>query len=217
MKTPRLHIVTDDATLARRDFLQDAIGLVEAAGPDVAVHVRGHNTPAARLHHMAFRLVAAASDSGAVILVNDRIDIALSADAHGIQLGRRSIPVREARTLAGTLAIGYSAHGVAEAADAIRDGADFIVFGSVWRTASHPDRQPCGTDALERVAAQVGAPVIAIGGITPERVSEVVRAGASGVAVLSGVWAAPGRLDALERFRTALAALQSPAVEGARA
>jgi thiazole tautomerase (transcriptional regulator TenI) len=215
LTTPRLHVVTDDATLAREDLLRTAVGLAEAAGPDVAIHVRGHATPAARLHDIASRLVAAAAASGAVILVNDRIDVALSTRAHGVQLGRRSVPVRDAHRLAPALTIGYSAHDVNEALGAVEEGADHVVFGSVWATGSHPGRRPCGPEAVAEVAARVPVALIGIGGITPERVAAVLRAGASGVAVLSGVWAAADRLAALQRYRDALHATGSRAGKGA--
>lgn len=198
---PRLHLITDDAVLRGSGFVDRARTVLEAHGSAVALHLRGHGLPAAELWALAHTLAPVARATGSILLVNDRVDVALAAGCAGVQLGRRSLPVGVARQLLGEDAvIGYSAHGVEEALAAMEAGADSILAGTVYASASHPGEAPAGVEWLGAVARAVALPVIAIGGITPARVGEVVRAGAHGAAVLSGVWAAEDAVRAVERY-----------------
>jgi thiamine-phosphate diphosphorylase len=111
--------------------------------------------------------------------------------ANGVQLGARSLAVSDARALLGAGArIGRSVHGVEEAVGAEADGADFALLGTIFESASHPGRAAAGPSLVSDAVAGAALPVIAIGGITPERVAAVAAAGAHGVAVLGGVWRA---------------------------
>lgn len=204
---PRLHVVTDDEVLADAGFAERAEAVLAACGPAVALHLRGHGTSAALRHALGMRLAAAALRTGAWLLVNDRIDIAMTVRANGVQLGAASLSVPDARRLLGAGArIGYSAHGVAECAQAAADGADWVVVGTIWGSASHPDRAPAGTELLRECAAHTPRPVIAIGGVTPERVAEAADAGAEGVAVLGGIWTAADAGVAAGQYVAALEA-----------
>ena len=205
---PRLHLVTSDAVLTTAGFLDRAQALLERHGAAVAVHVRGHGLGGARLLAIARALAAAAP---AMLLVNDRLDVALAAGARaGAQIGARSLPVCAARALLAGRWLGYSAHAAQEAQDAMADGADFVVLGTIFATASHPGRPAAGV-SLVRQAASV-APVLAIGGVTPERVRACLAAGAHGVAVLGGVWNRDDPADAAAAY---LAALSDAAAAGA--
>lgn len=198
---PRLHLVTDDAVLRGAGFAERARAVLEAHGPAVALHLRGHGLPAAELWALTSALAPVATATGSILLVNDRVDVAMAAGCAGVQLGRRSLPVGAARRLLGAEAvIGYSAHGVEEAVAAVEVGADYILAGTVYASSSHPGEAPAGVGWLGAVAREVALPVIAIGGISPARVGEVVRAGAHGAAVLSGVWAADDAVRAVERY-----------------
>lgn len=211
---PRLHFVTDDDVVARPDFVDTAVAVLERCAPDVAVHLRAHRTPARRVYDVAERLVARAP-SGTTVIVNDRIDIALAFGTRGVQLGRRSIPVSDARALlgAGTW-IGYSAHAPQEAADAVAGGADFVLMGTIYESASHEGRAPAGVDAVRECRARAAAPVIAIGGVTPDRVAELADAGASGVAVLGGVWKATDAPAAAAAYAAAVHVAWESSSEG---
>lgn len=202
MSPPRLHVVSDDAVLAAPGFLGRARRLLGAHGGALALHVRGHGRSGAELFGLADALGGAGA---AALLVNDRVDVALAAGADGVQLGRRSLPVSAARELLGDGAlVGYSAHEPEEAAEQARAGADFVHFGTVYPSASHPERSASGIEALAEAAAGADVPVLAIGGVTPERAAEVLDAGASGVAVLSGVWHAQDPVRAAGRYLVAL-------------
>lgn len=179
---PRLHLVTDGEVLLDEEFLPTASELLAEFGSRVALHLRAPGTWGAELYRAASRL-------GRAVLVNDRVDVALAADAAGVQLGRRSLPVPVARRLLGRgRRIGYSAHAVEEASRAASDGADFVVLGNIYRTRSHPGRKGRGTSFVREGGERVGVPTIAIGGVTPGRVAALLAAGAYGVAVLGGVW-----------------------------
>lgn len=191
MSLPRLHLVTDDAVLADPAFANVAESVLECCGPAAALHVRGRATTGARLHAIADRLQAVALRTGAWLLVNDRIDIAMAVRANGVQLGARSLPVSDARALLGAGAqIGCSVHSSDGAAQAESDGADFVVLGTIYDSASHAGRAPAGTQLVHAAAEQTRLPVIAIGGITPARIADVAGAGACGAAVLGGIWRA---------------------------
>jgi thiamine-phosphate diphosphorylase len=191
MSLPRLHVVTDDAVLRDERFRERAEALLDCCGMYLALHLRGHATAARLLHTLGEQLAATALRAGAFLFVNDRIDIALAIRAHGVQLGVRSIPVREARHLLGHDAwIGYSAHGPLEASRAASEGADFVLLGTIFPTAAHEQRVPLGLERLAECVLATPVPVIAIGGVTRERVAAIAASGAYGVAVLGGIWRA---------------------------
>jgi thiamine-phosphate diphosphorylase len=132
--------------------------------------------------------------------VNDRVDVALAAGAHGVQLGRRSLSVADARTLVGRgMLIGASVHDGGEGREAAEAGADFLLAGAVYPTATHPGQPGAGLRLIETLSA-LGVPVVAIGGVTPERAGELRRAGAAGMAAIRGVWDAPSPADAVQRY-----------------
>ncbi|NJD18550.1 MAG: thiamine phosphate synthase, partial [Gemmatimonadetes bacterium] len=187
---PRLHVVTDDAVLARVEFPRRAAGLLSAGGGAVALHVRGPGTPGGPIREAARARAGPARASGACLGVNDRVDVALAGGAAGAHLGVRSLPVPEARRLLGPARLlGVSVHSEAEGASAAAEGADWIFAGTIYDTASHPGLTPKGPAFVERVAeasAGVTPPIASTG--TPGRVAEVLAHGAAGVAVIRGIW-----------------------------
>ncbi len=204
---PPLHVVTDDAVVGRADFLDVARAVLAAGGGSLVLHLRGPRTPAARLHAIAGALVPDARAAGALLLANDRVDLALALPLDGVHLGDRSLPADVARRLLGAGAwIGRSAHGPGAALEGVGQGADFLLVGTVFASGSHPGRAPGGVDLVRRVRAAASLPLVAIGGVTPGRIHEVRAAGADGVAALSGVWDAPEPAGAVEGYLEALAA-----------
>ena len=164
---------------------------MEVHGPGVALHLRGRQLTGRELHSRAVACRRVADVSGSLVMINDRVDVALAAGCGGVQAGARSLPVEDIRRLAdGRLLIGGSVHSREEALAVVENGADFILAGTLYSTPSHPDVAPAGA-ARVRALAALGMPVIGIGGITATRVSEVVAAGAHGVAVIRAVWDAP--------------------------
>ena len=185
---PRVHAFTDEDLLSSPDFgIRTAA--IAAAGPAVALHVRAR-TSAAVLSAGAVRMMALARPPEAAVFVNGRPDIAAAVGAHGVQLGTEDLSPADARRLLPRAWVGRSVHSMEEASTAVAEGADFLVAGNIFETESHPDRPAVGLDLISR-AARLGRPVIAIGGITPDRVHEVEAAGAYGVAAIRALWMAP--------------------------
>lgn len=202
----RLCLVTDRAQTRGRDLLEVVDGCLSAGLP--AVQLREKDLGAAELARLGRALRGLTARRGAWLIVNDRVDVALAIGADGVQRTSTSLPVADIRAVADKrLKIGASVHSRAEAQAAAEAGADWIVFGPVYDTPSkRAYGPPQGLAALAATAAAVGVPVVAIGGITPERVREVLACGARGVAAISAILAADCPAGATARFLAALAA-----------
>ena len=205
---PRLHVVTDDQVLARPDFATSAREVCEALETrEAAFHIRGPHTSGRTLTRLARILREPAAACGVTLLVNDRLDVALAVEASGVHLGSRSIPPTEARRLlGGGRLLGVSVHSESEAVEATRSGADYLFFGPLFETPSHPGAAAGGAEVVDRVLSRVDLPVVGIGGVTPQRAAMVIASGAHGVAAIRGIWDTPspreavqGYLDAVER------------------
>lgn len=183
---PRLHAITDERIARRGDLPDVARELALGGGSELAFHARGRGLSGREHYDLAVRL----SDSQTVrLFVNDRLDVAISVPTAGVQLGVGSLPVSAARALNPLWWIGKSVHDLAEAEAAKTEGADYLVVGPVFATASHPGRTPLGLVKLQQIAAGAGdLPVIAIGGITADRVRDVRGSGAYGVAAIRALW-----------------------------
>ena len=182
---PRLHAITDERIARRSDIDRIATALSEGGGRELAIHARGRALTGREHYELALRLSVIPSP----LFVNDRLDVALAVPTAGVQLGRGSLPVSAARALNPLWWIGKSVHDLAEAEAAKTEGADYLVVGPVFATASHPGRSPLGLVQLRQIVAAAGeVPVIAIGGITAERVRAVRSSGAFGVAAIRALW-----------------------------
>ena len=198
-----LCLVTD--RLIARGPLPDVVEECLGAGLR-AVQLREKDLAVRDLLALAAPLREATRRHGARLLINDRADVALATGADEVQRTHDSLPVEALRRIGPALfIIAASVHSEAEARQAATDGADFLVFGPVYETPSKlAYGPPQGLAALRRVVAAVDRPVIAIGGITPARVAEVLAAGAAGVAVISAILAADRPADATKSFLDAL-------------
>jgi thiamine-phosphate diphosphorylase len=178
---PRLHVITDER-IARRVDLDDILAAL--AGVDLAAHARGHTLSGREQYDLSLRI---SGRPPVRLFVNDRLDIALAAGAEGVQLSRSGLLPVDARRLAPDWWIGCSVHSPDEARTARDWGADYLLVGPVYHTTTHPTASPLGLEALGAIV-QLGLPVIAIGGVTPERARELAGAGAYGVAAIRAIW-----------------------------
>ncbi len=149
----------------------------------------------------------------ALLIVNDRVDVALLAGADGVQLGETALDVADVRQLVGPdMLIGRSVHSEVGAVDAECQGADFLVLGTIFETASHPDGLVGGLDLVREVTGAVGVPVLGIGGIASSNARSVLEAGASGVAVITAISMADNpRLAAYHLSKAIGSKIPSPA------
>ena len=153
-----------------------------AAGRATILQLRAPDLTTRELERQATELVAS---SPIPVLVSSRCDVALCSGAAGVNLPERDILVGDARRLLEHRMVGRSVHSIEAALAAEGDGADFVIFGPVWASTSHPDVEPVGIDALSDVARMLRIPVLAIGGVTEARIAECDAAGAAGYAAIS--------------------------------
>ncbi|MGE0158826.1 MAG: thiamine phosphate synthase [Gemmatimonadales bacterium] len=206
---PRLHVVTDDAMLRRGGFEARAVEVLEAGGADLALHLRGPSADGALLYALARTLLPHARRSGALLFVNDRLDVALALEVDGAHLGHRSLGVRIARELLGdALWLGASVRDAREASAAADEGADYVFLGTIFATPSHPGVAGMGVEGLSAVTGRLKGtvPVLGIGGIDAARVGEVLGAGAHGIVVVRGVWDSRNPAAAVRRYEEAISA-----------
>jgi len=194
----RLCLVTDRTGTRDRDLVEVVAACLAAGLP--AVEVREKDLPVTEVAALCRRIRALRP--APFLIVNDRVDVALAVGAHGVQRTHASLAVDELRVVADKrVRVGASVHSLEDARDAAARGADWLFFGPVYDT---PSKRRYGAPqclaALERVASAVNIPVVAIGGITPDRVADVRRAGARGVAVISAILFADDPGAATKRF-----------------
>ena len=176
-------------------------------GGATCLQVREPEMDARSLLERVREVIALARPRGVSVIVNDRTDIAMAADADGVHLGTGDLPIAEARRLAGrTLLIGASTHDLAEARAAINAGADYCGVGAMFPTAIKPDRRPAGAAYLRAFLEHFPqVPHLAIGGITPENVPALLDAGVRGIAVSGCVCESPQPGEVVRELREVLA------------
>jgi thiamine-phosphate pyrophosphorylase len=187
----RLVVITDRSLAAPRPVL-DVVAAALAAGAP-AVQLRDKEASASELLATARDLRELTGRFGALLFVNDRLDVALAAQADGVHLGPDDLPVAAARrSVPRDFLVGFSTDDPEEARRAVAAGADYLGCGAVYPTGSKVDAGAIiGLARLDGVARAVAVPVVAIGGVTPVRASEVAATRAAGVAVIGAVMAAP--------------------------
>jgi thiamine-phosphate pyrophosphorylase len=209
IRTWRVYVVTD-ARLSLGRSHADVVRAAVAGGAD-AVQLRDKALPGLALYRAAVELRRICREAGVAFIVNDRVDIALAADADGVHVGQDDLPAAEARRLIGPDRIlGVSASTLAESQAACAAGADYLGVGPVFEArGTKPDAlPPVGLPGLAAICAAVDVPVIAIGGINVSNAPGIAAAGAPGVAVISAVVSAG---DIPATVRALKSALTSPA------
>lgn len=200
-----LCVITDEVVSGRS---HETIGEAALRGGARFLQLRDKRGDLRRLLEAARRLAAACRDADALLVVNDRLDVALAAGADGVHLGQEDLPAAMARPLLGPdRLLGISANRPEEAMAAERAGADYVGAGPAYATATKERIRPVlGPQGLRRIRAATRLPLLAVGGITLDRVPEALEAGADGVAVISAIAAAPDVAAATRAFLEVLAA-----------
>lgn len=212
----RLYLITDRRLVKGGDLVaacEAALG--SAPRGAVALQLREKDLPARELYELARRLREICTRTGAPLLVNDRIDVAIAADADGVHLPFDSIGVGMARKLLGAeRLIGVSSHSPPDVAGAAREGADFAVFGPVFDPISKPAAGPAwGASGLKAACAAGAIPVFALGGMTVERTRELFvasdPAAPAGVASIGAIFGAASPPAATAAMLSAIDELRS--------
>ncbi|HET7854257.1 MAG TPA: thiamine phosphate synthase, partial [Candidatus Methylomirabilis sp.] len=186
-RTWGLYVITDRTQTLGRS-LEEVVRASIQGGARV-FQLREKDLEARELTALAERLLQLITPARGFLLINDRIDVALATGADGAHLSQRGLPPAVARRLLGpTRLLGVSCHSLAEAEEAHQGGADFILLGPIFYTPSKASYgPPVGLELLREVRPNIRLPIFAIGGITAARRTEILAAGADGVAVISAV------------------------------
>jgi len=206
MILPRLYPVTD-RRLSGLSHAEQVARLCE--GGATLIQLREKQLPPGEFYREAEEALKVARGLGAVVVVNDRADLALALGADGLHLGQDDLPPEAARRLLGAGAVvGFSTHGVGQAAAAARLPVDYVAVGPVFATSSKENPDPLvGLEGVRRVRAAVGPlPLVAIGGIGVADARAVIEAGADSVAVIGALYAG-GPSEIARRTRQFLRAL----------
>ena len=186
-KIGKLHVLTDTVFQSRFSHPELA-GLAIRGGADT-IQYRQKSGSTREMIRIAAQMKQVCSDHGVPLIVNDRVDVAIAAGADGVHLGQDDFPIPLARELLGQdMIIGASASNIGEVEKCLLDGADYEGFGPVYPTTSKDDAGSIkGIDNLVQVVKAVPLPIIAIGGISLDNISEILWTGVHGIAVISSV------------------------------
>ena len=211
MRLPKLYAITD------RDLSNcthvEIVGQLLAGGARL-IQLRDKEASAKDLFEAAQACLKLTRSAGATLIINDRVDIAIAADADGVHLGQDDLTVAEARALLGpNKIIGISTHSLAQVEAALVTSANYIAVGPIFTTTTKANPDPVVGLALLREARKLTSlPLVAIGGITLETTANVVAAGANSVAVISALYPLPSSLSLAQNFAQAM--LAKPDIEG---
>ena len=197
----RVYVITDSHQARGRSHREIAEAAIR--GGATAVQLRMKDEPARVMLDAAREIAPLCRAAGVAFIINDRVDVALIAGADGVHIGQDDLPARDVRALMGPRAlVGVSAATVEEGEAAERMGADYLGVGAVYPTGTKPDAgAPVGLDRLREIGRAVRLPLVGIGGITADNAAAVIRAGASGVAVITAVTLAEDMTAAARRLR----------------
>ena len=199
LPVPCLMLITDRCLAGEADALVHAVSEAVEGGV-TAVQLREKDLLPKELLPLAQRL-RIVTRGRAALIVNGPLEVALAAEADGVHLPEHAPTVARPQR---PFFIGRSVHSLEAAIAAWAECSDYLIAGPIFETASHPTAAPAGPQLIESIAVAVAIPVLAVGGITVERVGDVLRAGAAGVAVISDILSAQSPANAARRLKNAL-------------
>lgn len=157
------------------------------AGGVTMVQLRENDAPAGEVLVLA-RSLKSITRGKAILIVNDRVDVCQAAEIDGVQLPEDGLPTRAARLLIGRYGVlGRNVHDAESGQAASQDGAEYVLAGPIYKSKSKSDTKPSGSSLISDITGDSSLPVLAVGGITAEKVPEVIEAGAAGIAVVSAI------------------------------
>lgn len=186
-KIGKICIITD--TVIQKKYSHFEIAKLAIKGGADIIQLRDKSMSTSELIETARKISLLCKKNNVLFLVNDRVDVAMVSGADGVNLGTEDIPVKEARKLFGrSKIIGGTAHSLKEAVQREKEGADYIGYGHIFQTFSkHKPDKPKGIVSLKRIVEKIKIPVLAIGGIGPENINDVISTGVHGAAFIGSV------------------------------
>lgn len=200
----RLCVITDHQV--GRGLSHFEIAARAVAGGASMIQLRDKVAGPRRLLSDARQIARLCRERGVCFIVNDRLDLALAADADGVHLGQDDLPPKAARAILGRdKFLGVSTHSLEQALDAADQGADYLGIGPIFATGTKATGyEPRSCDIIRQLRTRIDLPIVAIGGITLSNVREVIQAGATGAAVISAIVGANDITAATAAFVTAI-------------
>lgn len=181
-----LYLVTDRRLMSSK-MVEESVELAISGGASV-VQLREKDCTSREFYELAVRVKKITAPKNVPLIINDRIDICLAADADGVHLGQKDLPCREARRILGAdKIIGVSAALPEEARQAQADGADYLGVGAVFPTGTKSDTRPVTPEIIREIRAAVTIPFVVIGGVNAENIGKLYGLGINGAAVVSAV------------------------------
>jgi thiamine-phosphate pyrophosphorylase len=186
-----LYLITDRELVGPKDFLTSVRRALE--GGVTLLQVREKSASSRAFYDIGLKLKALAAEFAVPLIVNDRVDLALSLDADGVHIGQDDLPLETVRRIIGKdKLLGYSVSNIEEAVYGEKRGADYLGAGPVYPTGSKPDARPAiGIEGLKAIRERVNIPVVGIGGIGPANLNQVKGTGIAGISVISAVLSQP--------------------------
>lgn len=178
-----LHAVTNDSLPAKELFKQ----IIAIASEVDFIHIRERSKTASELVDLVKSLLLEGVPKEKLI-INDRVDVALLTNIHRVHLPGHSFSPKELRQKFPHLHAGVSVHSIEEGKAAEKNGAEYVIFGHVYDTTCKPGLQARGIQLVKELTSLLTIPVVAIGGVTPERVPELRHTNVKGIAVMSGIF-----------------------------
>jgi thiamine-phosphate pyrophosphorylase len=194
-------VITEDFCAGRTSM--EVLDQVLAAGVKL-VQLREKDLAGRDLYALAVEFRRRTAAAGALLIIDDRLDIALAADADGVHLGQTDLPVSAARRVAPNLVVGVSCHSLQEAIAAQNDGAGYVNIGPIFPTPTKPNAIFLGVEAISRIAPFLKIPWSTMGGLNQGNIAQVVARGARHPAVMSAVTAAADVTAAARVLRQAI-------------
>src|SRR5215510_1378853 len=204
MRIPKLYAITDRQW---SNCTHEEIVRMFLDGGANLIQLRDKEASGRELLDQAIACMKLTRNAGATLIINDRVDVALTAGADGVHLGQDDLSVDEARAILGEdKIIGVSTHSIAQFRAALETSANYIAVGPVYPTLTKENPDPVvGLELVREAKKLTDRPLVAIGGINHERAPEVIAAGADCVAVISALYPLPEKVDFGSKPEIALA------------
>lgn len=207
-----IYVITDETLITSRSHVD--IAQAALLGGATVVQFRDKNASTSQMIEVGRKIRELTSESNALFIVNDSLEVALACDADGLHVGQSDQSAKELRGRLGNKILGVSAATVQEAIRARDDGADYIGVGPIFPTSTKQDAGPVvGLDQIAAIREAAGLPVVAIGGINEGNLEEIARAGADSAAVISVVVCAPDMTEATRRLVQRWKTVERPGIK----